>query len=758
MAQSKSRVQNLFRFGLRTFLIVITLSAVGFGWLVQSIRNQQAALDRLQQLGVPLDLDSDNPFASPDDPDDSELTIRQRTWQSFCGMLGVRPNLKERFDSLHSIYLPETTFEREDFLLLRYLPRLEHLTLGELHGNLNPLKGLEDLSSVEIQKSTISSLSPLRNSGNLTELKLPKSAIRSLDPIGQLSNLRMVNFRKTDIDDISAFRQLKSLDDINLAKTRVADISPLAELPNLKILNLSDTQVTDLSPIGGREVLSLNVSGLNVDDFSILKGTKFTKLNLNRTNFSGFDQFGGEVKVRGLWAGGPHLKQLDGIETLCAFRDRKLRRERRAKNRKSGKPKPYFGSVVPVVGHDDPFKQDDPVKSGGGFGGKNLDPFVDESAPTEASFAELIELIKSTIGSDAFSTDLGIKPYVTNSSGIVAVTDADNVRVEQVNRGMKRLEISTSPVESIEPLRRLEQLIKFKMTKTNVTDLRPIFGLRKLNEIGVFDSPIENLDGMEKLFYSQVRKFELVNALVVDAEPIVNLRRRLKELSLSGTPVSDISWIYRLRSLVELDLSGTAIFDLEPIADLPSLLFLDFSRTQVTDLSPLKNFRYLRQINLAGTDVSDLTPLTNVRVDQLILSDTKVTDLSPIFGRHSLDDPFQNRFCSGIAIDGCPIRDLSSIERKGELVWLNMARTDISDLKPLENTGELTDLDISFSKVTDLSPIMNLNLELLMIESVDLSKEEIARFRAANPQCKIEFVQRPLRRQEYTPLFVGGAF
>lgn len=85
--------------------------------------------------------------------------------------------------------------------------------------------------------------------------------------------------------------------------------------------------------------------------------------------------------------------------------------------------------------------------------------------------------------------------------------------------------------------------------------------------------------------------------------------------------------------VTELRLNGAAIADISPLAawqKMP-LTLLDISQTKVSDLSPIKDFK-LTSFACIGTKVLSLVSLQNMPLTELYCQQTLVSDLSPIKG------------------------------------------------------------------------------------------------------------------------------
>jgi formylglycine-generating enzyme required for sulfatase activity/serine/threonine protein kinase/Leucine-rich repeat (LRR) protein len=172
--------------------------------------------------------------------------------------------------------------------------------------------------------------------------------------------------------------------------------------------------------------------------------------------------------------------------------------------------------------------------------------------------------------------------------------------------------------------------------------------------------------------------------------------------------------------VTELRLSSETIADISPLAvwqKMP-LTRLDISQTKVSDLSPIKDFKLtsfkcintkvlslsalqnmpLTELNCAQTLVSDFSPLKGMKLTVLTCYYTKVIDLTPLQGM-----PLTRLYSYG-----SPISDLSPLKGM-KLVELDLMYQPVSDLSPLQGMP-LTVLNCFMTKISDLSPLEGMPL------------------------------------------------
>jgi Leucine-rich repeat (LRR) protein len=177
------------------------------------------------------------------------------------------------------------------------------------------LRGLNSSFGLDLRtydrNVSLADVSALRGLKNLTRLNLSVTKVADVSALSELKNLTQLNLNNTKVADVSALSELKNLTQLDLGLTPVADISASGGLKNLTQLDLSFTPVADISALGGlKNLTQLNLGGATiVADVSALSELKnLTQLGLDGTNV-------GDVSVlREL----KNLTQLDLSDTKVA--------------------------------------------------------------------------------------------------------------------------------------------------------------------------------------------------------------------------------------------------------------------------------------------------------------------------------------------------------------------------------------------------------------------------------------------------------
>jgi hypothetical protein len=107
----------------------------------------------------------------------------------------------------------------------------------------------------------------------------------------------------------------------------------------------------------------------------------------------------------------------------------------------------------------------------------------------------------------------------------------------------------------------------------------------------------------DKFFGELLREIWLTKTNVTDLSPLAGLKN-LEFLHLEKLKVDDLSPLAELKSLKFINLSNTLVSDLAPLAGLKNLEVLRLSDTAVSDLTPLAELNRLEGLNLYALSVS----------------------------------------------------------------------------------------------------------------------------------------------------------
>lgn len=119
-----------------------------------------------------------------------------------------------------------------------------------------------------------------------------------------------------------------------------------------------------------------------------------------------------------------------------------------------------------------------------------------------------------------------------------------------------------------------------------------------------------------------------------DDAPIPEARlSEITTLNLGDSDAVDLRGVERLTNLEVLHAFRTRIADLGPLRELHKLREVGCAWTPVEDLAPLAGKKHLSRVDVSYTHVSELSPLRGAPLEDLCVSGSDVTDLSPVEGQ-----------------------------------------------------------------------------------------------------------------------------
>ena len=251
---------------------------------------------------------------------------------------------------------------------------------------------------------------------------------------------------------------------------------------------------------------------------------------------------------------------------------------------------------------------------------------------------------------------------------------------------------------------------------------------RKIKQLSLYGSGISNLTPLKELTNLQTLTIE--GTMLTHISPLAYLTN-LQELNLKNTQVSDVRPLVSLANLQWLDLSGIQISDVDPLVYLTNLKKLYLVGTQVSDLSPLASLINLQTLSLDDTQVSDVGPLASLtNLLRLSLDGTQVSDVGPLASLTNLQV---------LKLSDTQVTDVSPLASLTNLQGLSLFHTKVSDVGPLASLIRLQELELTDTLVSDISPLTSLiSLRMLRIfSSPPVSNEQVAEILLALPNCRI---------------------
>jgi Leucine-rich repeat (LRR) protein len=142
------------------------------------------------------------------------------------------------------------------------------------------------------------------------------------------------------------------------------------------------------------------------------------------------------------------------------------------------------------------------------------------------------------------------------------------------------VDLSSQPIDDVEPLGSLTSLKQLNLYDTNVHDIGPLAALTGLTKLNLNHTSVRNI------------------------EPLKNMRQ-LKTLHMQRSEIDDLTPLQTLQDLEFLNVMQTNVSDLTPLADHTKLRVLYLHLTLVSEWEVLANLTSLTSLYIAGTKLSE---------------------------------------------------------------------------------------------------------------------------------------------------------
>lgn len=225
-------------------------------------------------------------------------------------------------------------------------------------------------------------------------------------------------------------------------------------------------------------------------------------------------------------------------------------------------------------------------------------------------------------------------------------------------------------------------------------------------------SPISELEALEILDLSSNANLDATGLEQMDS---------LRSLNLFYCNLGTATFLSSLTNLEYLVLQGNQLSELPSISHLDKLQTLDLSTNQISDISFIHDFPDLEVLDVGHNNIGSISTLAGFpKLERLRIGGNPLSDASSIASFPSL-----KRLEANFIKDPLLMNHLAGLR---ELVSLTLYQCDIYDLSPLSGLLKLEELKLDGNRVLDLSPLENLvvlrNLNLPLNHARDITALE----------------------------------
>lgn len=574
----------------------------------------------------------------------------------------------------------KSKLELEDSVSLDDIRRITSITSLTLGNNkyiqtLQPLMQILNLDSLDVSNTKISDLTPLRNLSELRYLDISNDPVRDLEPLKYANNLQALILNGSSVQDLTILNKMTNLKQLELSHTPVENFDGLADITALSTLNLEQTKIADLTSLQNLSQLrELNLSGTSIqrlDQIASLK--KLRILNVDGTQISNFKPVAAIDSLETLYASNTGLASLAPFQNL-----KKIAKIFCDQTNITAKEATEFSKLNPqvLIIYDT----------------RDLNTWWND-LPTawQSVFRKKISANEILSNEDLAritlidSLDLGGNTSIKNISPVQRLQKITKLVLNQTDihdlspiknlTMINYLDISETEVSDLSPLTHLNELQVLIANKTKVENLEPLYDLGKLKMVQADHTYIhdiiardflernsncliiyktihlnrwwKNLDvNWKKAFQSQLtdttsspknlhilverEKLQIQDIPVKDLTALSEFVR-LHELQLSGTSVSDISFLTNIPTLKSLHIVNSPLQKTEALKSLVNLEDLNISNTPVDDLKDIEGLKNIKSLNCSGTQIKKLAAIKSFSaLEALDFSNTNVNNLDVI--------------------------------------------------------------------------------------------------------------------------------
>lgn len=133
----------------------------------------------------------------------------------------------------------------------------------------------------------------------------------------------------------------------------------------------------------------------------------------------------------------------------------------------------------------------------------------------------------------------------------------------------------------------------------------------------------------------------------------------------------------------------------------------------ITNLQGIQHFKKLQSLTLTGNKVSDITPLKGLPLQNLWMTNTKVSNLTTVGTLKSLKD---------LSFNNSGVTSIAALKNNKNLVKVSGYNNKITDLTPIAGLTKLTSIEFSNNQISSVYPLRGLtNLTSISLKNNKIS-------------------------------------
>ncbi len=206
--------------------------------------------------------------------------------------------------------------------IVKELPEIVNLEIGKNNNitDISPLATLKNLKSLKFELDKLQDVTPLAVLEGLEKIDVKYDAKgQNLKWMSKLNNLKAVAIKAKSATSLEGLPKLEGLKEIRLSYFDLSDLKPLsATYPNLTKLNINASTVKDISDVANlKNLVRFDVQSARVKDFSPLaKCPKLEVINYYGVHGADFSSFESLKQVKIFEGGYSDMASIDWIKDM----------------------------------------------------------------------------------------------------------------------------------------------------------------------------------------------------------------------------------------------------------------------------------------------------------------------------------------------------------------------------------------------------------------------------------------------------------
>lgn len=186
------------------------------------------------------------------------------------------------------------------------------------------------------------------------------------------------------------------------------------------------------------------------------------------------------------------------------------------------------------------------------------------------------------------------------------------------------------------------------MVYGSLASLDDLCAMKNLRTVCIGGERITDISPLSELAYLEKVEFWFNDISRIDA---IGGKQYLTQVGFGNNPLTDVSALADCPAVRSIVLGNAGSFDGKPLAELDGLALLDI--TSDTDAWKYLSGKSIAVLKLGGPDLTDLSCIKDMaRVEELYIYRSKITDISALEGRGNI---------TYLNMAGCQIEDLSPL-------------------------------------------------------------------------------------------------